>query len=84
MAFPSQVLQETLLDFTVNYLIEQPDDIIDFALGYFGRLKVEAQFQGSAERTPSYLAISFDIILSLLTSPNRWFAFCRALKLFLC
>lgn len=28
-------LQETLLDFTVHYLVERPPDIIDFAMDYF-------------------------------------------------
>ena len=32
-------LQELLLDFTVQYLIEQPNDIVDFALHYFGKVK---------------------------------------------
>ena len=31
-------LQETLLDFTVHYLVERPPDILDFALEYFGSL----------------------------------------------
>ena len=32
-------LQETLLDFTVHYLVERPSDIIDFAIDYFGGLQ---------------------------------------------
>ena len=31
-------LQEILLDFTVHYLVEQPGDVVDFALEYFTRL----------------------------------------------
>lgn len=31
-------LQETLLDFTVHYLVERPPDIIDFAMDYFNSL----------------------------------------------
>ena len=31
-------LQEILLDFTVHYLVEQPGDVVDFALEYFNRL----------------------------------------------
>ena len=31
-------LQEVLLDFTVHYLIEQPGDLITFALEYFNKL----------------------------------------------
>jgi len=32
-------LQETLLDFTVHYLVERPPDIIDFAMDYFRGLQ---------------------------------------------
>ena len=32
------LLQEILLDFTVNYLVEQPPDIIYFAMEYFTNL----------------------------------------------
>ena len=35
----SQELQEVLLDFTVQYLIETPSDVCDFALIYFNKLK---------------------------------------------
>ena len=34
-----QELQEVLLDFTVQYLVEQPDDLVTFALLYFARLQ---------------------------------------------
>ncbi len=34
----SKDLQEILLDFTVHYLVEQPGDVVDFALEYFNRL----------------------------------------------
>ena len=37
-AIPGE-LQETLLDFTVHYLIERPHDILDFALDYFNSLQ---------------------------------------------
>jgi len=36
-AIPAE-LQETLLDFTVHYLVERPPDIIDFAMDYFSNL----------------------------------------------
>ena len=36
-AIPAE-LQETLLDFTVHYLVERPPDIIDFAMDYFTNL----------------------------------------------
>ena len=36
-AIPAE-LQETLLDFTVHYLVERPPDIIDFAMDYFTSL----------------------------------------------
>ena len=36
-AIPAE-LQETLLDFTVHYLVERPPDIIDFAMDYFSSL----------------------------------------------
>ncbi len=32
-------LQQVLLDFTVQYLVEQPEDLADFAVVYFSRLK---------------------------------------------
>ena len=31
--------QDVLLDFTVQYLIEQPEELVEFALAYFSRLK---------------------------------------------
>lgn len=34
-----QELQEVLLDFTVQYLVEQPEDLVDFAVVYFSRLQ---------------------------------------------
>jgi len=34
-----QELQEVLLDFTVQYLVEQPEDLASFAIVYFSRLK---------------------------------------------
>ena len=39
-SIPSE-LQETLLDFTVHYLVERPPDIIDFAMEYFSRLQTK-------------------------------------------
>lgn len=32
-------LREVLLEFTINYLLEQPGDIIHYAVEYFTRLK---------------------------------------------
>lgn len=37
-AAPPQ-LREVLLEFTLNVLLHQPPDILDFALEYFNRLK---------------------------------------------
>ena len=34
-----QELQEVLLDFTVQYLVEQPEDLATFAMLYFTRLQ---------------------------------------------
>ena len=34
-----QELQEVLLDFTVQYLVEQPEVLADFAVVYFTRLQ---------------------------------------------
>lgn len=45
-------LQETLLDFTVHYLVEKPPDIIDFAMEFFSRLQ--------AKRNNSHLQQSED------------------------
>merc|ERR1712038_250717 len=45
-------LQETLLDFTVHYLVEKPPDIIDFAMDFFSRLKAKrnnSQLQNSED-----------------------------------
>ena len=39
-SIPSE-LQETLLDFTVHYLVERPPDIIDFAMDYFSALQTK-------------------------------------------
>ena len=47
-------------------------------------LLVEAWFQGSAERKTSYLAISFVLIFSFLTSPNRMFFFLASLQILFC
>lgn len=32
-------LREVLLEFTINYLLEQPGDIINYAVDYFTRLR---------------------------------------------
>lgn len=32
-------LREMLLDFTIGYLLEQPSDIIDYAIEFFDKLK---------------------------------------------
>lgn len=32
-------LREMLLDFTIGYLLEQPGDIIDYAIEFFDKLK---------------------------------------------
>merc|ERR1719361_1913175 len=45
-------LQETLLDFTVHYLVEKPPDIIDFAMDFFSRLQAKrnnSQLQNSED-----------------------------------
>jgi len=44
-SIPSE-LQETLLDFTVHYLVERPPDIIDFAMDYFGELQAKRNNAG--------------------------------------
>lgn len=32
-------LREMLLDFTIGYLLEQPGDIVDYAIEFFDKLK---------------------------------------------
>lgn len=32
-------LREILLDFTIGYLLEQPSDIVDYAIEFFDKLK---------------------------------------------
>lgn len=32
-------LREVLLEFTINYLLEQPGDIVNYAVEYFTRLR---------------------------------------------
>lgn len=32
-------LREMLLDFTIGYLLEQPSDIVDYAIEFFDKLK---------------------------------------------
>ena len=44
-SIPSE-LQETLLDFTVHYLVERPPDIIDFAMEYFSELQSKRNSAG--------------------------------------
>lgn len=44
-------LQEVLLDFTVLYLIEQPGDLISFALDYFTNLSDARNGQNAAVST---------------------------------
>merc|ERR1719516_384629 len=39
-AIPAE-LQDTLLDFTVHYLVERPPDIVDFAVDYFSGLQTK-------------------------------------------
>ncbi len=43
-----QELQEVLLDFTVQYLVEQPEDLASFAVVYFSRLKARQPASASA------------------------------------
>ncbi len=40
-----QELQEVLLDFTVQYLVEQPEDLASFAVVYFSRLQARRPLQ---------------------------------------
>lgn len=42
-------LQEVLLDFTVHYLVEQPGNVVDFAVDYFTRLATTRRNQGHHE-----------------------------------
>jgi len=46
-------LQEVLLDFTVHYLIEQPPDLVNFALDYFNRLGASRGNGGGDADRPS-------------------------------
>jgi len=32
-------LQEMLLDLTIGYLVEQPSDVVDYAIEFFNKLK---------------------------------------------
>jgi len=62
-AIPAE-LQETLLDFTVHYLIERPHDILDFALDYFNSLQArrlqEQGMQGHHEHSEDESMVSED------------------------
>jgi len=56
-------LQETLLDFTVHYLIERPADIVDFAMDYFTSLhakRLQAGQQSEDESMESEDDLDFD------------------------
>ena len=41
MSWNLHFFKDVLLDFTVQYLIEQPDELVEFALAYFSRLQVK-------------------------------------------
>ncbi|CAD1474187.1 unnamed protein product, partial [Heterotrigona itama] len=38
-------LRDVLLEFTIGYLLEQPVDIIDYAVGFFTQLRESRQTQ---------------------------------------
>ena len=38
---PTMSSKDTLLDFTVHYLVERPPDIVDFAVDYFSGLQTK-------------------------------------------
>lgn len=44
-------LRETLLDFTIAYLLERPNSLANFGLSFFQRLKDERE-NGNGPRTP--------------------------------
>lgn len=49
-------LRDILLEFTISYLLEQPGDIIDFAVDFFTRLRDNRQsqlIQGNAQTCSS-------------------------------
>jgi len=51
-------LRETLLDFTIAYLLERPSNLIEFGLSYFRRLKDERTGGGPAARSTQQAASS--------------------------
>ena len=69
-------LQETLLDFTVHYLVEKPPDIIDFAMDFFSRLQAKrnnSQLQNSEdEDMESEEEVDFGKFTDISVSINMW------------
>ena len=53
-------LQEILLDFTVHYLVEQPGDVVDFALEYFSRLNASRRSTNDVQHSDDESMLSDD------------------------
>ena len=53
-------LQEILLDFTVHYLVEQPGDVVDFALEYFTRQNTSRRSANAVQHSDDDSMISDD------------------------
>jgi len=51
-----QELQEILLDFTVQFLVEQPEDLVSFAIVYFSRLQARRPVQDGHHSDESMLS----------------------------
>lgn len=49
-----------LLDLTVSYLLEQPSDVIEFALQHFNKLKLKEQEAAVAPKPPVEESLSTD------------------------
>jgi len=51
-------LQDILLDFSVQYLVEQPGDVVDFALDYFNRMNASRLLANMMTHSDDELMVS--------------------------
>lgn len=47
-------LREMLLDFTIGYLLEQPSDIVDYAIEFFDKLKKSKLSSAKSQSTADF------------------------------
>ena len=45
-------LRDVLLEFSIAFLLEQPDDVVDFAVDFFTKLQANRSQTGNIENKP--------------------------------